>query len=87
MQFTIVDMWRMNPRQMTRAEYKAIQSRARRAGCSYRVGCSYVGRYGIESCDGSGNRVQPRAIKLTAAQYARQSGLRDAARRILGKGE
>jgi hypothetical protein len=84
--FTIGDMWRMNPRELTRAQFHAIRQRARRNGCSYRVGCSYIGRYGVESCDGNGNRLESRAQRLAAAQWARQSGLRYAARRILGMG-
>lgn len=80
----ISDMYRMNPRHLTREQFKTIRSRARRLGFSYRVGCSYVGRYGIEPCDNSGNRIEPRASKLNAAQWARKTGLRDAARRILG---
>lgn len=81
---TIADMWRMNPRAMDRATYRAIHRRARRNGCSYRVGCSYIGRYGIEPCNDSGVRIEPRAVRLHAAQWSRRNGLRYAARRILG---
>lgn len=85
MTFTLSALYGMNPRALTRAQYKEIQRRARNMGHAYRVGSCYVSRRGVEPCDAIGNLVTPRAQRIEAAQYARRIGLCDAARRILGK--
>ncbi len=82
---TIVDMRRANLRTMTRETYKDIQRSARRNRCSYRVGDSYISRYGIERCDCFGNRLDTFESRLAGAQWARRNGLRHAPYKIFGK--
>ena len=80
---TVSELYRTEPRNLTRAAFEAIRRQARRNGCAYRLRGCYVSRHGVEACDATGNLLQARATLLDGAQWSRRNGLRDAARSLL----
>lgn len=64
------DLFHINPRTISRADFNALRRSARKGRCSYRLGLSYVGKE-VTPCDSSGVIVRGVWHKLQAAQWAR----------------
>ena len=84
--YAMSDLYRMDPRKITRAQYLAVRRNARRGRCSYRVGLCYIGR-DVVACDSSGCYLprdrRARALNLAHAAACRREKRYDAARQIL----